>query len=54
MCFSTLKKTRRMMRDMCASCRILHDPVVFDTCSVTCCCAGRRVYVRGSLLVGLV
>ncbi len=20
------------MRDMCASCRILHDPIVFDTC----------------------
>ncbi len=22
----------RVMRDMCASCRVLHDPVVFDTC----------------------
>jgi hypothetical protein len=22
----------RVMRDMCASCRILHNPIVFDTC----------------------
>ena len=51
------------MRDMCASCRILYDPVVFDTCylllmdvfpSTLCGCACRRVYVHGSLTIGLV
>ncbi len=46
---------------MCISCRILHNPIVFDTCywwthvpSVLCGCACRRVYVRGSLVIGLV
>jgi hypothetical protein len=45
MCFSTLKKTRRMKRDLCALRRILRDPVMFDTCSVSCSPACRRVYV---------
>jgi hypothetical protein len=61
--FSKLKKTRRMMRDMCASRRVyvisgsvryllLMD--VFPSASALGGCARRRVYVRGSLVMGLV
>jgi len=40
--FSTLKKTQRMMRAMCALCRILHNPVVYDICYLRGC-VRRRV-----------
>jgi len=58
--FSKLKKTPRMLRAMCASCRIytisgsvryLSLMDVFP--SALCGCAHRRVYMRGSLMMGL-
>ncbi len=59
--FLYLKESSKEWWYMCVSCRILHDPVVFDTCywwthvpSVWGGCARRRVYVRGSLVIGLV
>ncbi len=59
--FLYLNESSKEWRYMCVSCRILHDPVVFDTCYwwthvplVLCGCARRRVYVRGSLVIGLV
>ncbi len=59
--FLYLKESSNKWWYMCVSCRILHNPVVFDTCywwthvpSVLCGCARRRVYVPGSLVIGLV
>ncbi len=59
--FLYLKESSNEWWYMCVSCRILHDPVVFDTCywwthvpSDLCGCACRRAYVRGSLVIGLV
>ncbi len=59
--FLYLKESLKEWWYMCVSCRILHNPVVFDTCywwmhvpSVLCGCACRRVYVHGSLVIGLV
>jgi hypothetical protein len=60
--FSKLKKTRRMMRDMCASRRVYYVIsgsvgylLLMDVFpSALGGCARRRVYVRGSLVMGLV
>ncbi len=59
--FLYLKESSNEWWYMCVSCRILHNPVVFNTCywwthvpTVLCDCACRRVYVRGSLVIGLV
>ncbi len=59
--FLYLKESSNEWWYMCILCRILHDPVVFDTCywwthvpSVLCGCARRRVYVHGSVVIGLV
>ncbi len=59
--FLYLKESSNEWWYMCISFRILHNPVVFDTCywwthvpSVLCGCACRRVYVHGSLVIGLI
>jgi hypothetical protein len=59
--FLYLKESSNKWWYICVVCRPLHHPVVFDTChwwthvpSVLCGCARRRVYVRGSLVIGLV
>jgi hypothetical protein len=59
--FSKLKKTRRMMRDMCVSRRVyvtsgsVQYLLLMDVFpSALGGCARRRVYVRGSLVMGLV
>ncbi len=59
--FLYLKGSSNKWWYMCVSCRILDNPIVFDTCywwthvpSVLCGCACRRVYVRGSLVIGLI
>ncbi len=59
--FLYLKESSKEWWYMCASCRILHDPVVLDTCywwthapSVLCGRACKKVYVRGSLMINLV
>jgi hypothetical protein len=60
--FSKKKKTRRMMRDMCTSRRVYYVIsgsvqylLLMDVFpSALGGCARRRVYVRGSLVMGLV
>ncbi len=59
--FLYLKESLNEWCYMCVLCRILHNPIVFDTFywwthvpSVLCGCACRRVYVCGSIVIGLV
>jgi hypothetical protein len=59
--FSKLKKTQRIMRDMCASRRVymisgsVRYLLLMDVFpSALGGCARRRVYVRGSLAMGFV